>query len=739
METSRSIRLGWRALGMLAASFAAAPALALPPETNESWIELGVWVNSDDSFKFGDYTGLNEDGLDLLANFDIGRRPVWDSGDVRWWRAQGQNLGLDSRWARGDFGYQGLFNVWFEYEEIPKFQTDSAQTVFLGRGTDRLTLRPSWVGSGTTPGMTALFPNERELDVDQIRRTTSTGFGLMLPYDLEWVGDYEYESKQGRKLTGALIGNTGGNPRTAIVPEPLAYRTNEAETALRWNGERVQLQIGYEMSLFDDANDSLTWQNPFTQVNGWQAGAGVGYPTGFGRKATPPDNSFYQVSASGGADLPWNTRVSGDVAFGWMRQNADFLPYTVNPLLADPIPLPRGDADAGIDTTAATLRVASRPIENLRIDANVRYDDRDNTTPRDVYQYVSGDSLNQQGLATNRARLNLPNSYQLVEGRLEAGYEFFERTEFSLAYEREDISRTFTEVDETGENIYQAELRSRPLSWLQMRVEGAYSDRTGTEYMYQSPLFEGFTPEYVATLEPDELFENNPFLRKNNYADRDRSSVIGRVDVIPLETLSLGFNASWIQDEYDESTLGLTEREALSSTVDLSWTPIEILTTYAWFTYDNLQSDVDGRSFSSVVDAYNPARDWWEQDEDDVYTAGVGAELHLLHDRLTLRTDYVYSSANTTVDVRTGPALTPTLRQFPDLESRLHDWNISAEYKIRENIAVRVSYLLEDLKASDWAYQGVGPATIPQVLGAAEEPLHYRAHLVGFAVRYEFR
>ena len=117
----------------------------------------------------------------------------------------------------------------------------------------------------------------------------------------------------------------------------------------------------------------------------------------------------------------------------------------------------------------------------------------------------------------------------------------------------------------------------------------------------------------------------------------------------------------------------------------------------------------------------------------------MGAELHLLDDRLRLRADYVYSMANTEVDVRTGPALTPTSRNFPDIESRLHDFNVSAEYQLRENIAVRVSYLLEDLKSGDWAFDGVAPNTISQVLGLGEDPSHYRNHLVGFAVRYEFR
>jgi len=735
MEHHRMRRIVSGALGTLAGLVAALPATALPPEENESWIELGAWVNSDDSFKFGDYTGLEEKGVSLLANFDISRRAVWDSDDVRWWRAQGQNLGLDSRFARGDFGYQGLFNVWFEYEEIPKYQTDSASTVFQGRGTDRLTLRPSWIASGTTAGFNALAANERELDIDHIRRDVRAGFGLDLPWDLEWVGDYEYETKKGRKIVGAAIGSSPGSARASLVPEPLDYQTNEGKTALRWNGERAQLQLGYEISVFNDSNDSLTWQNPFTF-----SPASAGYPNGFGRKATPPDNSFNQVSLTGGVDLPWNTRVSGDAAFGWMRQNANFLPYTVNPALSVPIPPPRGDADAGIDTTAATLRVASRPIDHLRIDANIRYDDRDNTTPRDVYQYVAGDALSQQGINSNRARLNLPNSYQLVEGRFEAGYELFDRTELSVAYKRQEIERTYTEVDHIGENTYEGALRSRPLSWLQMRVEGGFADRNGSEYMYQSPLFQGFTPGYVGSItSPDELFENNPLLRKNNYADRKRSRVLGRIDLMPIDAFSIGLDASWVNDDYDQSTLGLTQREALSSTVDLSWSPVEILTTYAWFTYDNLQSDLDGRAFGSVAEASNPQRDWFERDEDHVYTAGVGAELHLLDDRLRLRADYVYSMANTAIDVRTGSALTPTSRTFPDIESRLHDFNVSAEYQLRENIAVRVSYLVEDLKSEDWAIDGVAPNTLSNVLGLGETPPHYRNHLVGFAVRYEFR
>ena len=99
----------------------------------------------------------------------------------------------------------------------------------------------------------------------------------------------------------------------------------------------------------------------------------------------------------------------------------------------------------------------------------------------------------------------------------------------------------------------------------------------------------------------------------------------------------------------------------------------------------------------------------------------------------------MYSSATTRIDLRNGPALTQTFATFPSIKSRLHDWNVSAEYQLRENLALRVSYLLEDLRTDDWAYDGVGFATIGQVLGTGQTTANYRNHLIGFAVRYEFR
>ena len=314
MEHDRVGRFARGALGTLAGLVAVLPAAALPPEENQSWIEVGAWVNSDDSYKFGDFTGLEEKGVSLLANFDISRRAVWDSGDVRWWRAQGQNLGLDSRWARGDFGYQGLFDVWFEYQEIPKYQTDSASHGVPGQGNGSADAAPGWVvcrarrqASARSMRTSATWTSTTSA------ATCALASGSICRADLEWVGDYEYETKKGRKIVGAVIGSSGGNPRSSLVPEPLDYQTNEGTTALRWNGERAQLQIGYEISVFNDSNDSLTWQNPFSLL----AGECVGYPNGFGRKVDPTRQQLQS-----GVDEPAASTCRGTRASRAMRRSA---------------------------------------------------------------------------------------------------------------------------------------------------------------------------------------------------------------------------------------------------------------------------------------------------------------------------------------------------------------------------------------------------------------------------------
>jgi MtrB/PioB family decaheme-associated outer membrane protein len=711
-----------------------------PPITFWGSVEGGAYLGTEDSYKFGDFTGLTKDRWYGLANVELDGRAPWTGEETWFFRFRGWNLALPSRFLSLEGGLQGLFNLYVEWDEIPKYDEDTGQIVFRGRGTDTLTLPPGWVPAMVTSGFTALTDLSRSIKFSRDRRALRAGGGVVLPRGFEFSTDYERERRKGRMPVSGIIGNSGGNPRSALIPAPVDWLTHEADSKLQYADAIKQFELGYELSSFRNENSSLTWQNPFSQVGGWSAG--VGYPSGFGSKGLPPDNRFHQIYGSGGYNLPWwRTRVAGHVSYAWYRQNELLLPYTVNPALSVPVALPRSRADAAIDATNMLLRVTSRPVDALRINTSYRFDDRDNKTPRDVFLYVGGDSSAQGTIESARARMNLPNSFRLHEGRLDLAYEFFRRTELSVGYERRREERSWTETARLDDHIGRAGFRTRAVRWLDFRIDGMYWRRDARDYFFEAPAVWGFSPEHVATVPPEERFENAPGLRKFNITDRDRYSIDTRLLVIPLDNASLGFLLGWRRDEFDESELGLELRESLRWGFDLSWSPIRSVTTHAWYHREEFESRVRGRQFITPIEAFDPARDWRSKDFDTIDSLGVGVEWAGLEDRLRVGVDYVYSRAKEQIRVATGPLLAPAVPfpdHFPNDRSTLHDVSFRLEYKILECLTGRFAYHFERLSTRQWALDGVEATTLDQVLGLGFQPPRHSAHLFLFSLEYKF-
>ena len=73
-------------------------------------IELGAGYVSDDSYRFGRFTGLHEQGPFLVGGLDVRFVP----GRPDYLDLQGRNLGLDSRYLRLDGGWQGRQEYFIE-------------------------------------------------------------------------------------------------------------------------------------------------------------------------------------------------------------------------------------------------------------------------------------------------------------------------------------------------------------------------------------------------------------------------------------------------------------------------------------------------------------------------------------------------------------------------------------------------------------------------------------------------
>lgn len=745
----RSLCLAIATVWLMPAAFAADDAMDKKSSDSEavreltevrSEIEVGIGYVSDDSFKFGKYNGLQEQGAFGVLNLDLRGRAPYDSDSAKYWSLTGTDLGLDSRSLNFQQGEQGNYKLFLDYDQLPTFRSDSAQTIFNGAGGTNLTLPAGWVPAGTTAGMTQLLPNLKSVDIETERRKVGLGFSKAFADRWDFKVSYKDEVKDGIKTIGAVIGNSGGNPRAVLLPEPVDYNTRQLDAVLGYADTRKQFQLSYYLSLFNDKNDSLTWQNPYSAIAGWDTSAGYA-AGGQGRLALPPDNEFHQVSASGGYNLSDKTRVSADVAIGRMTQNQAFLPYTVNPTLAASItqPLPRSSLNGRIDTTLINLKLASRPMADFHWSASLRHDDRDNQTPRNEYVYIGGDSQTQNTAATSdRRRYNEPYSFTENQLKLDAGYKLTKRTELSAGFQRSDTERTYSEREEATEDTYKLGLRTGFTDTLSGGLRLSRADRNGSTYVGEEPFLSSYAPGYTSTVPGG--WENHPDMRKYFLADRTRDKLALFATFAPGEKVTLGFNASYLKDDYTASEMGLTASKAGQYTVDATYAATETVTTYAFYSYEDFKSDQDGRSFSGgavkLAQASDPTRDWFASHRDRVHTLGTGVKHTIAKNKFDIGADYIYAASKSDVDVTTGTALTSA--PLPTSPTRLNSLSLYGKYQLQKNLSLKARYRVEKYRSDNWALDGVEPNTLANVILLGEDSPDYRVHVITLSVGYRF-
>lgn len=76
-------------------------------------------------------------------------------------------------------------------------------------------------------------------------------------------------------------------------------------------------------------------------------------------------------------------------------------------------------------------------------------------------------------------------------------------------------------------------------------------------------------------------------------------------------------------------------------------------------------------------------------------TVGVGLNLQFLRGRLIVNPDYTYSKSKTAIGVMGGSSIAASIQQLPDLNTERHTVNVSAKYKVTENVTLGAAYLRE--------------------------------------------
>lgn len=642
-----------------------------------------AWV-SDDAYHFGDYTGLTEQGAYLLGTFS----GTYVGPATGYFRFDGFSAGPDAAAVFAEAGQQSTWRLAVSYQAIPRRFYDSTVTPYRGNGGEALTLPAGWVRAPTTAGMSALSRTSSPVDVR--RDVDVLELDLRIRPDSRWsfLSDYRRLRRQGRNLSaGSFLANA-----EALV-SPVDHTTDELTLGVALHGQGWEASLRYLGSFFDNGEETLTWDNPFTGVPGADSG----------RTALAPDNEAQQLALAGSMRLPGRTVVSARLAGGRMTQDEHLLPYTTNPDLQT-MPLPRSRADIRANTASAGIRVVSSPWRRVTLEADLRFNELNTAKMVNAWEYVVTDSLPAEfpvenpGYDYQRTELSLRGEYRTSRAlRLEIGLDArrFERT-------RQERARTDTER-----------------LWLRLHRrlgDGAdldfdlFGERRGGS-TYRNP--------------DDSAAGQNPVLRKYNMADRDRYGFRVRATLYPFERWEAGWEVEAGRDDYDGTGIGLTGSRYARAGVDFSWLMGAGVSLFASASTERINDrQSNSQAFSTP--------DWTASSSDRFDQVTAGLDVPGLIGNVDLHMEYAWSNGRGEVQTDTGGLVS----EFPDLTSRRQTFSVGLEYAPGDAWSYGLDAYHEKVVSDDWALDGVGPSTVPNLLSVGAEAFNYDVTVVSLTVRY---
>lgn len=646
---------------------------------------FGAGYVSDELFKFGNYRGLEREGIYGAAGVDLRYR----APDARYLDIYGERFGLDSRTLSVEGGRQGRYDLRLEYGEIPYFRANDTRTIFEGAGTANQTLPAGWVRGGTTDEMTTLADSLHDIDIRHKRKTLGLTFEVNRKSPWRYRAHVQQTRKEGNSIQGASF-----IFRAARLAAPVDHETTRVETTIGYVRDRWQMEAAFHLSRFDNDHRSVRWQNPFAGINGADQG----------ELAQPPHNQFHQFMLSGSWHHSKMLMLSGHVAVGRGEQDEQFLAPTLNTSLASPA-LPRSNLDGRVDTRIANLRATSNLTDRLRAKLQFHYDERDNSTPADAFVQVVSDTF------VTGERLYEPYSYERTSVNATVDYRVASNLKVTASATLKEMERTLQEVENTDTNLYSFKVRAAPVPRLNLKMEVSREERNND-------------------LDPARLGPQvNPDLRRFHFAEKERDSLRLVADLAVRDNLVASVFAEFTDEEFSDTEIGLSKGRVESYGLDVSATFSRHVTAHAFVALESLQADILGAD--NIEDA-----PWRARQDDDSRTAGIGLSFGDLPGKwIEGRLDFTYSSADGDIKVEKSGSAPP----FPALETSRMTLEASAERELGEHLNLRFGYLVGKLTEDDFYRDDVEPDTVPNLLGLGEQTPDGTVHVVSVLLRYRFQ
>jgi len=660
-----------------------------PDNEDEPWfivLEAGLGYVSNDSYKFGEYNGLYEEGGFLILDIDA----LYRDENANYFDIKTDNLGLETRRIAMEGGNQGSYKINVLVDNINKYNLDTARSPYSG--TTNQTLPASWVPGATTGAMTSLSSDLNTIKFSTKRELLMVSSNIIQNKKWNYDVKFKRQTKQGNSPFAVTIGTTFADAKSAVLAKPIDYTTDTFEVFANYNHNNISGSFSFTQSLFKNKNEFVTWENAFT------TGASDG------KIALEPDNEMQQFMANGQYRGFDDIIVSGLLSVATLKQNESYLPYTNNAGLAPPA-LPTQSLSGKVNVYNANINVNWTVNKKSKVKLSYEHQEQSNSTARATYSYVIADNA-----LSGTARANLPYSFRNRQFKVATSYKLENNNKITAGVKYGLFNRTYQSVD----------------SAIETSLWTKYAKRLSTDVNYSVKLLndtrkaDGY--ENLTELSPTE----NPQLRKYNLADSDGIKIDFNVNFVATEKLFMNINLEHSNKNYSNSTVGLSKGEELSAGIDAQYTMNDEMSFTAYLQQSVISSTQNGSSTAS-------SPDWSAENEDSILSIGLGADYSVIDDELRIGFNYVHTDARSEIKLSGAFAVA-----LPELTSKRDTISLYADYVYDEDMTYKLSYDYEDYKEDNWNLDNVNQGTIDNVVNLGNTSPNYSIGVIWFSMKYLF-
>ncbi len=651
---------------------------------------------------FGQYNGMRQDDAVGLFDIDIIRR---DENTGTWTTLKGNNLGLDSRDISAGIEKQGDWKIGVIYDEITHREIRSINTANTGVGT-------------TTPTVIRVATPGTGQDIDlKLRRQGTTLIGeKWLSPSLLFEFNFKNEDKDGARLSGkgydcASYVCTGASPNTAVKnailmqAEPVNTNTKQLDMKIVYSSEAFNGHIGYYGSIFQNENGSV---NMTLADNFLYGGNGTTLNPLYGAAAggtslknvlqlpfaLAPDNQAHQVFAAGTYAFTKTTKATFKYAYTHATQDDSFAGMGL-----PSAPAGVGSLGGELNTNLIQIGLTSKPLQKLTINANIRYEDKDDKTPKYLYNIE------------NTARwYNADISSKKLNGKLEASYllpENFRATIGADYKEQEREVPTDISVDKLA-GLSTVRAKNEELNY-RAEISRMMSETLTGSIGYSTGYRRGSDWTSLATATYGQILPSTSFTNANfplSMADVNREKWKLSVNWMPLEKLTVQFIVESGSDRNvttasPTSTWGRGYRKNGNQlySVDLAYSLSDNWELTGFASTSRQSLDINHSTYLLSLD-----------NDSDIFGLGIKGKVT---PRLNVGANAVYLNDNTRYGLQAAPGssaanVNQAAIGVPDVSYRQSSFNLYGAYAMDKHSNVRLDLIHQEYKFNEWSWSNNG-------------------------------